>query len=590
MTEIGHMASSTSGTIRVPRLKVAVLRNFSLFNNAPMIRAEFGNGVFCLAGANGLGKSTFLAALNFGITGIVADPDRKFESVPEYYRFSQSYSGDFFRGRISSKDREAAQIELEMDVGNRTYRVVRGMFDPIGLRELSIVSSSLDGQGSIVHDPELDENERHNIYTKNITRDAGLKTFAQLVFLQHFVLTFDERRHLLFWDEKVAQSALFIAFGIDPEHASRADIVRRNYERADSLVRNLQWQATDVRKRMEDISATLDAVNETDGLDIGEQHQRLLEEREAAQAYAIRTEAELQDARLRVTEVSARRDATRVDYERLFRKVLFGRRPPETHPVVVESVDTSTCAICGTESPSVSREISVSLGLSQCPLCKSDLSQDAGNGDDERSELSRIDQEKADLDAALGESTQEVDRLMERLSRAREQLRSINLRITEFENANEIALSGSSSVNAVQGIIEHYRSQIAELQSRKQIELDKRADARQELRQMQDELAQAYAEAEDEFVPKFTTLAREFLGLDLDIRLQTPVSGAQLLLSVMNNPRRAPDKLSESQRFFIEIALRMALVQQISEAGLGTIYSGACCRMGAFVLKDKGSP
>ena len=48
------------GGLRLPRPRNVTLRNFSLFNNAPVIRAEFGDGVFCLAGANGLGKSTFL--------------------------------------------------------------------------------------------------------------------------------------------------------------------------------------------------------------------------------------------------------------------------------------------------------------------------------------------------------------------------------------------------------------------------------------------------------------------------------------------------------------------------------------------------
>jgi energy-coupling factor transporter ATP-binding protein EcfA2 len=51
-------------------------------------------------GANGIGKSTLLSAINFCFTGIVSDPNRAFESMEEYYKFPRSYSSSYFRGRI----------------------------------------------------------------------------------------------------------------------------------------------------------------------------------------------------------------------------------------------------------------------------------------------------------------------------------------------------------------------------------------------------------------------------------------------------------------------------------------------------------
>ena len=74
-------------------------------------------------------------------------------------------------------------------------------------------------------------------------------------------------------------------------------------------------------------------------------------------------------------------------------------------------------------------------------------------------------------------------------------------------------------------------------------------------------------------MPRFTLLAREFLGLDLDVKFETVNNKVRLVLNIMNNPRNAPDTLSESQRFFVDIALRMALAQHISAPGeFGTLY------------------
>jgi DNA repair exonuclease SbcCD ATPase subunit len=125
-----------------------------------VVTAELSDGVFCLAGANGLGKSTFLAAINFGFTGIVSDPDRKFESAEEYYRYSVDFSGDYFSGRVSEGDRETAEIVLEFAVGQREYKLRRGMFDSNSLRELQIYDSSNGARKRV----KIDEDEPENLH------------------------------------------------------------------------------------------------------------------------------------------------------------------------------------------------------------------------------------------------------------------------------------------------------------------------------------------------------------------------------------------------------------------------------------------
>ena len=78
-----------------PILNKVVLRDFSLFPRRNEIVVEFRDGVVCLAGANGVGKSTFIAAVNFGLTGRVPDPERAFESINEYYAYTETFSEDY---------------------------------------------------------------------------------------------------------------------------------------------------------------------------------------------------------------------------------------------------------------------------------------------------------------------------------------------------------------------------------------------------------------------------------------------------------------------------------------------------------------
>lgn len=557
--------TALEGQLALPRPQRLVLYNFSLYDQASTIEAEFGDGVFCLAGANGLGKSTFLAALNYAITGIVPDASRRFESTPEYYRKSLPYSAEFFRGRIAEADSDAAQVELEMLVGQRRYRIVRGMFDPTALREFQV-----DGEpGESVRDGlSLDDSERHAQYTKAITRDVGLDSFAQLVFLQHFVLTFDERRHLLFWDDRVAQTALYIGFGIRADRASEADTLRRTVERADSLARNLQWQATDLRKRLKDLESALAPEVDPPG-ELAERHRSLQEDLEEAKARLQLLEEQFLDVNLRVANDRANLAAATADYESAFRALLTAGTPVRSNPIVAVATQQATCSICGSEGPTVASVVQAHLDAGRCPFCQTDLSAPEASSDVGIAEVAALERTIAEHQRSLVENEAAAQRLKGAIDAAQEEAEQLAANVGSFDAANDAFLLQAHG--AAPEAIGRFQEQIAELMTRKRQQLDRRNAARLELKALQDELSEAYSEAEAAFVPRFTQLAHEFLGLDLEIRLQAQAGGVSLLLTVQGTTRRVQDSLSESQRFFVDIALRMALSQQMTKSN-----SSAC--------------
>jgi len=111
--------------LQLPTLERAILRDFTLYRRNNEIEAIFDRNVFCLAGANGLGKSTFVAAINFALTGRVADPERTFESTDEYFRYTEDFTRRFFDGRISGRDRATAEVELTFTIGGHRFRIFK---------------------------------------------------------------------------------------------------------------------------------------------------------------------------------------------------------------------------------------------------------------------------------------------------------------------------------------------------------------------------------------------------------------------------------------------------------------------------------
>jgi energy-coupling factor transporter ATP-binding protein EcfA2 len=156
------------------------LRKFSLFTANPDVEFECGNGVLCLIGANGIGKSTLLSAINFCLTGIVPESGREFRSMEEYYELSLRNSANYFQGRIFENDREEAEIRLWFQVGDYEYIIKRGLFEHEELRELSVVNTN-DGV-SILSEIDNTRRECHQHYTAQLTQHVGLSTFAEFVF------------------------------------------------------------------------------------------------------------------------------------------------------------------------------------------------------------------------------------------------------------------------------------------------------------------------------------------------------------------------------------------------------------------------
>jgi hypothetical protein len=99
------------------------------------------------------------------------------------------------------------------------------------------------------------------------------------------------------------------------------------------------------------------------------------------------------------------------------------------------------------------------------------------------------------------------------------------------------------------------------LLEKKQRQHEVRERKRKELARLRRKLIAQYSDAEERFVPFFKDLAHSFLGIELDIRIEAKAGGVSLTFSMRGTPRREVFQLSESQRFFIDIALRMALLK-----------------------------
>jgi hypothetical protein len=245
------------GKYNFPKMKSITIHNFSLYRKAGKVVDIYETvdpGIFCLAGANGLGKSTFLNIINYGLTGLVLEPNKRFFSPGEMTAKNAEFTDAYFDGRIKARDIKSAEIELLFTVGNKYYRISRGFKEVDSLKNLEIYEIVNGKKKYMSLKENMPPEELNKIYKDKLARDTGLNNFDYFVFLQLYVFTFDETRRLLFWDKDASSNALSIAFNTSLDDHENITRIIRKMERYESLGRNQRWQATQIMNKIDDLT------------------------------------------------------------------------------------------------------------------------------------------------------------------------------------------------------------------------------------------------------------------------------------------------------------------------------------------------
>jgi len=425
--------------IILPRVRRIKLNRFSLFSLQPDVEVAVPDGILCLAGANGIGKSTLLTAVGYGITGIVPPPLRyRFSTVEKYYQDALRFSNDFFSGKISEDDREVASIGLDLLVDNQVFEITRGLFESQELRTFSVSDS--DTGEKVFDGVSCTSKERDEEYRARLTKKMGLQSFEQFTFLHNFMLTFDERRELLLWNEDVLLQTIFLAIGADRQKAERADYVRQERERAGSWGRNLQWQASQLKREIDKLRRAIPTTEEEKTIEeIREQYDRLVLELEHKQGEIESKKAELAHVDLRRTEELAKLASLQDEYSDAFTRHLHRQSRIELHPTVKTSIASSECSVCGASGTEVVQAIKAKIENGHCPLCGSAVSKEDGSKPD-FNELSLIDQQISEARKRLGTIEKTKTRILGELERADVEAQGARAQVQKIESENEAPL------------------------------------------------------------------------------------------------------------------------------------------------------
>lgn len=550
-----------------PKIKNIVIRNFSLYSkdgNLVEVKEELNSGVYCLAGANGLGKTTFLNAINFGLTGLVLAPDKEVYSPEEIVKENRRYTDRYFVGRIKEKHKKDAEIEITLKVNNKYYRFIRGFFEKEALRVLEVYKEIDSKKISLISTDSMTPKQLKESYENELAKDVGLSSFDYFIFLQLYVFTFDENRRMVFWDERASSHTLAIAFNTNQNDIEKYNNITRRMEICESNGRNNRWQATQINNKINNLIKTKE--NNTDNKKIESEYEEIYNEYNEIESEYNNISIEYDTLLKRQSYLNSEIMHLRMDHEKYFSLYTEPRSKLISNSYIKMFLEKKECLLCGAKSEQVVEIIKNNLYKDNCPLCTTKINED------NQRERNKILEKLEENDNLIAEKNNELDELILETNGKKLELEKVSFDYNEikerkrkFENQNPHIIEKQSGDNSIDYIIIKYKEQYDEYDKKAKDSYKERDRLKPEHKSLMEKIEKSYKNAEFDFVPIFKKLAKSFIGYDLNIMFSTKSKTMKLILELKDTARTESFHLSESQRFFLDIALRMALSIYLSE-------------------------
>ena len=547
------------------------VKNYGLYPGPPDgtegLRVDFFPGLTLVVGANGLGKTTLINLLFRTLTGPYDIPKLRRGAELGFRRLESKKISQQRREALANlvSDRAAsATAQLSLTVGSTPVAIKRH------LSNLSLLTATV-GETAC---------EDESTFQTHIAAASGVGSFGDFILmLRYLVFYFEERRQLV-WDPSAQRQLLRMLF-LPPDVAQRWTEMERSILQNDSRMRNYRAvvggveadlivalaKKSDAGTLRTELS-TLEALQETD-------RNRL----EELDGLTNQLDARRQRARLANLNAKQERESRFRALERAKLLAIDARFPGGVESgryMLASLLSDNDCLVCGSHAPEASQTYAMRLDSNHCLVCNTPLSKservvEAGEVADQRVAKAEQGLLVADRELYATEREREsAETEFERHIAETTQLRSeIATRSARLEQI--IAVLPPSEAQ-----LHEQRTELASIRSRLEEMKSSLARERSNFREFVEDCTVALLSSSEAIVEAFTSFAGSFLYEQVSLTwtsrrasvgqggesipfpaFELDMSGSDFVGTVR---RAGPDDVSESQREFIDLSFRMALM------------------------------
>ncbi len=563
-------------------LQVEDYRLFPGTENKPGLDFVIRPGLSIIAGINGLGKTTLINVLFRLVVGPFELPKlenaARFGSTARVKETPWPARREFFAKRVADKGTQA-RATVTFIIGSQSFCVERSLAD------CKLLSATVDGRIIEINDGF------EATYKNEVVSSAGLGSFVDFLTIVKFLTFFNEDRRDILWDDQAQRQFFRILFS-SPAISQQWVQHEAEIGSADSSARNASAFASRLEK---DIASLEEALEKNAGVTAELAATQMLLDADLERQVELEIKAEDQKKQLtyfarqmersKLAEDAARRQLEELRYTALGR--LFPSLDETARYILTHLFADAHCLACGAEAKDEIARLEHAIVDGICAVCGADPSrQERLSVNAQVVPVHTVEQKMLDraitavanarierkaaanAEAGVGIQLQELNSEMDRVSRSIDERRLANatLRARLPPDPDEIAEKRRALENARRSQLEYERQ---------------RARAERKYQVLLTQTEELFRTAAVRVAHRFQRFATAFLEEDcsLSFRLvedRPSQGGARFMYPSLKFEmsaaafetrqfRESPDDVSESQREFVDLAFRMALMEAASD-------------------------
>lgn len=564
--------------VRFPVLRSIEVRNYPMYpgtEDGSGFAVDLLPGVSVIVGINGIGKTTLLNLVLWMLTG---------PQQPAKADLMRPGSGRHKRVKVSSFDYFATRVGDSIAKAEATLEIMFGDEDRVRVtRSLSNLKIK-----ALWHNrTELTQADEER-YLDLVRELSGTHSDWDYDFLVRHLVFFLEEKAPLLWSEEGQFELLRILF-LDQDLSEKCVALSDEIAKLDSRVRNKDWQLTDTRDALRELEeAAVGAEPSEDTLPILEAHldgvqQNLLsyEEREASERQR------LENLEKEAFEVEQRLDEKRLQLrhvEQQYFRQAFPNLPTTTELTFGRLLAGDGCLVCGSESTGARDRLLRLQQSNACPVCETpQLAKDDAATPPvviSKARLSKIEKEMITLTKESEKTQGLVDEVRNSLQQLKGEQRDLWKEQVRLESA---VADLRAQMPAEGGRVKALRVQLDAAESalkdeRNQVEA-KRKQFNRLLAKARDRIADVAKQICNEFGRCANTFLEEDCRLEYEMNkrrigqtgtlMEFPSFVLKMASATATTPRTrgTASQVSESQKEFLDLAFRMAVMRTAVDRG-----------------------
>lgn len=565
----------------IEHLRIVGYRLFPGTVDQPGVDYEFQPGLTIIAGINGLGKTTLINAIFRLIVGPFELPklgaSGRFGSTARVNESVWALRRDFFTRRVADRAAKAS-AELVFRIGSKRFEVTRTLSD------CRLQSFRLDGNEIRVTDAS------ETVYKNHVISCAGVGSFVDFLTIVKFLTFFNEDRRDILWDDQAQRQFLRILFAT-PAISKEWVKYEAQIGSADSSARNASAYASRIE---DDIADLEDALERNAGvtvelaaaqklLDADLARQRELE-KGADDLNHRHTQIARQLERAKLAEGDARQRLEELRYTALGR--LFPSLDETARYILTHLFSDGHCLACGAEARAELKRLESAIRKGVCAVCGADpANQDRSAVQGGVVPVHAVEQRLLDrASRALADARTEREATDHAERTIRSELKDLNAELEKVSQSIDERRLANATLRArlppdPEEISEKKKALESARKSQKEYETQ-RSQAERKYKRLLDQTEEIFRVAAVRISHRFQRFATAFLEEEcsLSFRLvedRPSQSGARFMYPSLKFEmsaaafetrqfRESPNDVSESQREFVDLAFRMALMEAAS--------------------------